>query len=57
MLDAALRQLGQFGYDLDRMEFVADEEAELLGQVRHDYDQFTDVVTHVVSLVRVGPDG
>ena len=23
MLDAALRQLRQFGYDLDRMEFVA----------------------------------
>ena len=28
MLDAALRQLGQFGYDLDRMEFVAKEESQ-----------------------------
>ena len=27
MLDAALRQLNQFGYDLDRMEFVAQDEA------------------------------
>src|SRR5215470_19545637 len=30
MLDAALRQLNQFGYDLDRLEFVAKDEAELL---------------------------
>ena len=30
MLDSALRQLRQFGYDLDRMEFVAKEEADLL---------------------------
>ena len=28
MLDAALRQLNQFGYDLDRMEFVAESEVE-----------------------------
>ena len=54
MLDAALRQLSQFGYDLDRMEFVATEEAELLGQVRQDYDRFTDEVTRVVDLVRAG---
>jgi CHASE3 domain sensor protein len=31
MLDEALRQLNQFGYDLDRMELVAKDEAELLG--------------------------
>ena len=31
-LDAALRQLNQFGYDVDRMEFVAKDEAELLGR-------------------------
>ena len=34
MLDAALRQLSQFGYDLDRLEFVAKDEAALLSQVR-----------------------
>ena len=54
MLDAALRQLRQFGYDLDRMEFVAKEEADLLGQVRQDYDQFTAEVTRVVDLIRAG---
>src|SRR5688500_15009460 len=54
MLDAALRQLNQFGYDLDRMEFVAESEAQVLGQVRQEYDQFTADVTHVVELVRAG---
>ncbi|RWL16998.1 MAG: GAF domain-containing protein [Mesorhizobium sp.] len=54
MLDAALRQLNQFGYDLDRMEFVAEVEADVLGQVRQEYDRFTAGVTHVVKLVRAG---
>lgn len=54
MLDTALRQLSQFGYDLDRLEFVAKDEAELLGQVRREYDQFVGVVTRVVELVRGG---
>jgi signal transduction histidine kinase len=54
VLDAALRQLNQFGYDLDRLEFVAKDEAELLGQVRQDYNRFIDVVTQVVELIRGG---
>jgi signal transduction histidine kinase/HAMP domain-containing protein len=54
MLDAALRQLNQFGYDLDRMEFVAVSEAEVLGEVRLEYDQFTAGVTHVAELIRAG---
>ncbi|MDR6667951.1 ATP-binding protein [Rhizobium sp. 1399] len=54
MLDAALRQLNQFGYDLDRMEFVAANEAQVLGQVRQEYNQFTAKVTRVVELIRAG---
>ena len=54
MLDAALRQLNQFGYDLDRMEFVAESEAEVLGQVRQEYDRVTAGVTHVAELIRAG---
>ncbi|WP_287318674.1 ATP-binding protein [Mesorhizobium sp.] len=54
MLDAALRQLNQFGYDLDRMEFVAESEAAVLGQVRQEYDRFTAEVTHVVEFIRAG---
>ena len=53
-LDATLRQLNQFGYDLDRLQFVAKDEVELLGQVREDYEKFIRVVTHVVELIRSG---
>jgi signal transduction histidine kinase len=53
-LDVTLRQLGQFGYDLDRLEFVAKDEAEILQRVRADYDAFTAVVTEVVELIRAG---
>ncbi|TBY74418.1 GAF domain-containing protein [Rhizobium leguminosarum bv. viciae] len=54
MLDAALRQLNQFGYDLDRMEFVAASEEQVLGQVRQQYNQITAKVTRVVELIRAG---
>ena len=50
----ALRQLNQFGYDFDRLQFVARDEAELLGQVEETYDRFVGVVTRVVELIRAG---
>ena len=53
-LAGTLRQLNQFGYDLDRLQFVARDEAELLGQVQKNYDQFIEIVTKVVELVRAG---
>src|SRR5438034_1435466 len=53
-LDAILRQLNQFGYDLDRLQFVARDEVELLARVRADYDEFIRVVTRVVELIRSG---
>jgi signal transduction histidine kinase/HAMP domain-containing protein len=54
MLDATLRQLNQFGYDLDRLQFVAKDEVELLAQVRKDYDQFIQVVSQAIELIRGG---
>ena len=53
-LESTLRQLNQFGYDVDRLEFVARNEVELIDQFRRDYNQFIDVVTHVVELIRGG---
>src|SRR5437899_4572671 len=53
-LEATLRQLNQFGYDLDRLQFVAKDEVELLARVREDYDQFIQVVGHVVEMIRAG---
>jgi signal transduction histidine kinase len=53
-LEATLRQLNQFGYDLDRLQFVAQDEVELLGQVREDYEKFIRVVTRVIDQIRHG---
>jgi signal transduction histidine kinase len=53
-LEATLRQLNQFGYDLDRLQFVAKDEVELLGRVREDYERFIRVVANVVELIRTG---
>lgn len=50
-LKNALRQLNQFGYDLDRLQFLAGD-AELLGRVRADYDRFVSVVTRLIDLIR-----
>jgi signal transduction histidine kinase len=49
---STLRQLNQFGYDVDRLEFVAKDEVELLGRFRQDYDRFVEIVTQVVELIR-----
>ena len=51
-LDSTLRQLNQFGYDVDRLEFIAKDEAELLEQFRQEYDRFVAIVTKVVELIR-----
>src|SRR6476661_5412817 len=51
---STLRQLNQFGYDVDRLQFVAKDEVELLGQFRQDYDRFVEIVTQVVELIRAG---
>src|SRR6266566_974566 len=51
-LSSTLRQLNQFGYDVDRLQFVAKDEVELLGRFRQDYDRFVEIVTQVVELIR-----
>ena len=53
-LEATKRQLTQFGYDLDRLQFVARDEATLLEEVRRDYESFTKIVNEVIDLVRAG---
>jgi signal transduction histidine kinase len=51
-LSSTLRQLNQFGYDVDRLQFVAKDEVELLSRFRQDYDRFVETVTQVVELIR-----
>jgi signal transduction histidine kinase/CHASE3 domain sensor protein len=54
VLDGILRQLSQFGYDLDRLQYVAQDEVDLLAEVRQDYDRLIEIVTHAVELARAG---
>jgi hypothetical protein len=53
-LTAVLRQLERFGYDLERLQFIAQDEPALSGQVRQTYDRFAGVVTQVADLIRAG---
>ncbi len=53
-LAGALRQINQFGYDLDRVSFVAKDEVALLDQVREEYARLIAVVSHLVDLIRSG---
>jgi Histidine kinase-, DNA gyrase B-, and HSP90-like ATPase len=53
-LDGILRQLSQFGYDLDRLQHVAQDEVDLLAEVRQDYDRFIAIVTRAVERARTG---
>jgi signal transduction histidine kinase/DNA-binding NarL/FixJ family response regulator len=54
-LSSTLRQLNQLGYNVDRLQFVAKDEVELLDRFRQEYERFTDVVTQIVGLIRSGP--
>jgi signal transduction histidine kinase len=51
---ATMRQLSQFGYDFDHLQFVASDEADLLRQVQGTYDAFRQVVTEAVGLTGDG---
>ena len=53
-LEAILRQLNQFGYDLDRLQYVAQDEQELLRRAREEYEEFIRTVTREVTLIRQG---
>src|SRR4029450_9117031 len=43
-LSSTVRRVNQFGYDVDRLQFVAKDEVELLGWFREDYDRFLEIV-------------
>ena len=53
-LDTALRELNLFSYDLERLQFVAPDEADLLKQVNTDHKQLTALMTQVIELTRAG---
>ncbi len=53
-LEVAIRQVGLGTYGLDRVAFVAADEAEMVQQVREAHEEFRGVMTSVLDLVRQG---
>jgi len=53
-LDTAQRQLNQFSFDLERLQFVAADEVEVLNQIQVDQEQFITIMTQAIELARAG---
>jgi signal transduction histidine kinase len=53
-LDAALRQLDQFGDDVDRLQVAAIGDVDLLGGVQTDHRRFAEIVRQAVGRIRQG---
>jgi len=54
MIEAALRQLKQFGYDLDRLQYVAQDEATLLSRIQEEYNRFIQVMSEAITMIAGG---
>jgi len=54
MLESALRQLNEFRYDLDRLQFVTQDEVELFERIKKEHEQLIQMITTVVELTRGG---
>jgi signal transduction histidine kinase len=54
MIEAALRQLKQFGYDLDRLQYVAKDEATLLNRIQEEYNRFIQVMSEAITMIAAG---
>jgi len=52
MLESALRQLNQFRYDLERLQFVTRDEVELFKKIGNEHEQLIEVITNVLDLTR-----
>jgi len=53
-LEATLGQLNQYRYELDQLQAIGMEDADLLAPVRESYEQFVDVVGRAVGLMKAG---
>ena len=51
-LESALRQLHEFRYDLERLQFVTKDEAELYNRIGKEHEQLVEVITEIVELTR-----
>ncbi|RJQ56887.1 MAG: HAMP domain-containing protein [Nitrospiraceae bacterium] len=51
-LESSLRQLNEFRYDLDRLQFVTRDEVELFNKIRKEHEQLVQMIIKVVELTR-----
>ena len=54
MIETPLRQLQQFGYDLDRLQYVAQDEATLLSRIQEEYNRFIQVMSEAITMIAGG---
>lgn len=52
MLESALRQLHEFRYDLERLQFVTKDEEELYNKIGKEHEELVEVITKIVELTR-----
>jgi signal transduction histidine kinase len=53
-LENALRQLNQYRYDLDRVQFVSRDEVALFKKIQREHELLTQAITKVIELIRSG---
>ena len=53
-VDAAIRQIAQTRYSIDRLEFVASEEADLVARVGATHNDFATTTLQMLDLLRTG---
>jgi signal transduction histidine kinase len=56
-VDAAIRQIAQTRYSIDRLEFVASEEADLVARVGATHNDFAATTLQMLELLRTGHTG
>ncbi len=52
MLESALRQLNEYRYDLDRLQFVTKDEAELFKKINAEHERLNQLILQVLELTR-----
>jgi CHASE3 domain sensor protein len=51
-LENALRQLNEYRYDLERLQFVTKDEAELFRKINAEHERLNQVIVQVLELTR-----
>jgi signal transduction histidine kinase len=52
MLESALRQLNEYRYDLERLQFVTKDEVELFRKVNAEHERLNQLIVQVLELTR-----